>query len=126
MLRVIFFLGQPFAVDCVDIDGGVDLRAVDAVVVIAYHFDVCQVGLERSLEKDQNVLFVSDLLALLLDALLLHRQLFDPVCDLIADSCEISSDLLVVLKDLEVLPDCLEKGLSKLSYFLCVDDAAFE
>lgn len=126
MLHVIFFLGQSFAVDCVDIDGGVDLRAVDAVVVIAYHFDVCQVGLERSLEKDQNVLFVSDLLALLLDALLLHRQLFDPVCDLIADSCEISSDLLVVLKDLEILSDGLEKGLSELSYFLCVDDAAFE
>ena len=46
MLRVIFLLGQPFAVDCVDIDGSVDLRAVDAVVVIADHFDVCEVGLE--------------------------------------------------------------------------------
>ena len=66
------------------------------------------------------------MLALLLDAFLLHRQLFDAVCDLIANSCEISADLLVVLQDLEVLSDGLEKGLSELSYFICVDDAALE
>ena len=94
--------------------------------MVTYHLNISQVCFEGTLEKNEDVLFVSDLLALLFDSFLLNCQLLYAVSDLDSNSREISTDLLVVLKHLKILSDCLEKGLSKFAYFLCVYDAAFE
>ncbi len=100
MLHVILLLGKPLAVDSVDVDGGEDLRTVDPVIVVTHHLHIRQVSLEAALQEDQDVLLIRDLLALLLDPLLLHRQLLDPVSDLVTDAREVSTNLLIVLQDL--------------------------
>jgi hypothetical protein len=114
VLQVVVLLRDLLTVDGVDVDGGVDLGAVDAVVVVADHLDVGEVGLEGALEEDEDVLLVSDLLALLLDLLLLDGELLDPVGDLVPDPREVLADLLVVLQHHDVLVDRLEEALPEL------------
>lgn len=126
MLRVIFLLGQSFTVDGVDIDGGEDLCTIDAIVVVTHYLHIGQVGLEAALQENKDVLLIGYLLALLLDALLLHRQFFDPIGDLVSNPGEVSAYLLIILQDLEVLSDCLEESLSKFANFFSIDDAALK
>lgn len=94
--------------------------------MVADHLHVCEVTLEATLQEDQNILLVRDRLALLLNALLFHRQLLDAVRDLVADPREVPPDLLVVLQHLQVLPDRLEERLPELADLVRVDDVALE
>lgn len=126
MLSVIFLLGQSFTVDGVDINGGEDLCAIDTIVVVTNYLHIRQVGLEATFQKNQDVLFICYLFALLLNPLLLHRQLFDPIGDLVSNLREVSTYLFIILQDLEVLSDGLKEGLSKLADFIGINDAALE
>jgi hypothetical protein len=120
VLQVIVLLSDFLAVDGIDVDGGIDLGAVDAIVVIADYLDIGEVGLEGALQEDEDVLFIVDLFALLLDLLLLDSQLFNSVSSLISNSREVLPDFLVILQHHDVLVYGLEEALPELLDLLSV------
>lgn len=91
-------MGKFLIVDVIDVDGSIDLCAIDAIVVIADNLDVGEVGLEAALQEDQDIFLRRYPLALLLHLRLLNSQLFDTIRYLISNFSEVTTNLLVILK----------------------------
>lgn len=96
------------------------MGAIDAIVMIAHYLHIGEVGLEGTLQEDEYILFVINLLTLLLDLLLLNGELLDPIGNLIPNSREIFADLLVILQHHNVLVDSLEEAFPELLDLLSV------